>query len=185
MVITRPISPPINVIDDKRTKALIQQFYLKHWQKVGRGGYVFSPDAFDALLALEPGAWVRRRRMVLPCLVTEVVADAMATAALGDAQIEATTRCALDAFEQLRKEEAPSHPEKDRFEPILNKTEKEVRELLPFSGWGSFGGREKAKVVPGKPIKITSAHVIAELIRHNVSEFHYPSRFPFGITGEV
>jgi hypothetical protein len=127
--------------------------------------------------------------MVLPCLVTEVVADAMAAAALGDAQIEATARCALDAFEQLKKDEAPGHPEQDRFGPILNKAEKEVRELLPASGGapfgGLFGGGRRAKVVPGKPIKITSAHVTAELICHNVSEFHYPNRFPFGITEEV
>jgi hypothetical protein len=178
------ITQPMNTYDDKQTKALIQQFYLTHWKKEGRG-YVFTPDAFDALIALEPGAWVRRRRMVLPCLVTEVVADAMATAALGDAQIEATARCALDAFEQLRKEEAPGHPNKEHFESILNKTEKDVRELLPSSGGGLFGGGRRAKVVPGKPIKITSAHVTAELICHNVSEFHYPNRFPFGITEEV
>jgi hypothetical protein len=182
------ITQPMNTYDDKQTKALIQQFYLTHWNKEGRG-YIFTTDAFDALIMLEPGAWVRRRRMVLPCLVTEVVADAMATAALGAAQIEATARCALDAFEQLRKEEAPGHPEQDRFEQILNRAEKEVRELLPATGGGVFGGlfggKQKVKVAPGKPIKITSAHVTAELICHNVSEFHYPNRFPFGITEEV
>jgi len=182
------ITQPMNTYDEKQTKALIQQFYLKYWQKEGRG-YVFAPNAFDTLIKLEPGAWVHRRRMVLPCLVTEVVSDAMATVALGDAQIEASARCALDAFEHLRKEEAPGHPEKAQFELILNKAEKEIRELLPSSGGGLFGslfgGGRKAKVVPGKPIKITSAHVTAELICHNVSEFHYPNRFPFGITEEV
>jgi hypothetical protein len=182
------ITQPMNTYDEKQTKALIQQFYLKYWQKEGRG-YVFAPNAFDTLIKLEPGAWVHRRRMVLPCLVTEVVSDAMATVALGDAQIEASARCALDAFELLRKEEAPGHPEKGQFEPILNKAEKEIRELLPSSGGGAFGrlfgGGGKAKVAPGKPIRVTSAYVTAELICHNVSEFHYPNRFPFGITEEV
>jgi hypothetical protein len=178
----------MNLYDEEQTKALVQQFYLTHWQKEGRG-FVFAPNTFDALIALEPGAWVHRRRMVLPCLVTEVVSDAMATAALGDAQIEATARCALDAFEKLQKEEAPGHPEEDRFEPILNKAEREVRGLLPSSAGGLFGGlfggSQRAKVVSGKPIKITSAHVMAEFICHNISEFHYPNKFPYGITEEV
>jgi hypothetical protein len=178
------ITQPMKAYDETQTKALIQQFYLTHWQKEVRGGYVFTSNAFDALMTLEPGAWVRRRRMVLPCLVTEVVADAMATAALGDAQIEATARCALQAFEELRAIEAPGHPEKDRFEPILNKAEKEVRGLLS-SGGSLFGGPQKSRVVPGKRIMITSAHVMAEFICHNISEFHYPNKFPFGITEEL
>lgn len=182
------ITQPMNMYDVKQTKALIRQFYLKHWQKEGRG-FDFASNTFDALIALEPGAWVRRRRMVLPCLVTEVVSDAMSTTLLGNAQIEATAQCALNAFEELRKEEAQGHPERERFEPVLNKAEKEVQSLLPSSGvgWlgGLFGGGQQGKVEPGKRIKITSAHVMAEFICHNISEFHYPGKFPKGIEEEI
>jgi hypothetical protein len=181
------ITQPMNKYDDKQTKALIQRFYLKHWQKEGRG-FDFDSNTFDLLIALEPGAWVRRRRMVLPCLVTEIVSDAMSTALLGTAQIEATARCALDAFAEL-KGEAQGHAERGNFEPILNKAEKEVNQLLPSSGsgflGGLFGAGQQGKVEPGKRIKIISAHVMAEFICHNVSEFHYPGKFPRGITEEV
>jgi len=182
------ITQPMNIYDAKQTKALIQQFYQKRWEKVGRG-FDFASNTFDALIALEPGAWVRRRRMVLPCLVTEVVSDVMSTARLGNAQIEATAQCALNAFEELRKEEAQGHPERQRFEQILNKAEKEVRELLPSSGggWlgGLFGDGQQGKVEPSKRVKITSAHVMDEFICHNISEFHYPAKFPRGINEEV
>jgi hypothetical protein len=182
------ITQPMNIYDERQTKALIQQFYLKHWQKEDRG-FDFASNTFDALIALEPGAWVRRRRMVLPCLVTEVVSDAMSTALLGNPQIEATAQCALNAFEELRKDEAQGQAERARFESILNKAEKDVRSLLPNSSRNLlsnlFGGGLQGKVEPGKRIKIISAHVMAEFICHNISEFHYPGKFPRGINEEV
>jgi hypothetical protein len=178
---------PMTVYNADLTKALLRQFYLPIWRKDPPRGYEFTEDAFDSLIALEAGAWLHRRPAVLPCLVTDIVADAMKTAAQGDAQIEATTRGALQAFKELHAVEAKNHKDRAKFEPILNKAEKEVRGLLPGSSGGLFGGLfggGKPKVVPGKPITITSANVMAEFICHNVSEFHYPGFFPKGITRE-
>jgi hypothetical protein len=168
------------------TKALLAQFYLPLWRKEPPRGFEFAADAFDALMALESGAWVHREPIVLLGLVTEVVADAMA-AARGTEQIEATARGALEAFAELRTLEAPNYKERARFEPALKKAEEEVRKLIPpeaakgLFGW--LGGSNKGVPTqdPNKPIKITSAHVLSEFICHNVSEFHYPGFKPRGI----
>jgi hypothetical protein len=183
----------MTIYDGGLTKALLNQFYLPLWGKEeAPRGYEFTSDAFDALIALEPGAWVKLRRTVLPGLVTEVVADAMVTAFKGQEQIEATARGALQAFAELRTE-AKGHKDRARFEPTLKKAEEDVGKLIrapaprgPLAQFvNMFYEEEKAPPQdPNKPIKITSAHVMAEFICHNVSEFHYEGFFPKGITKE-
>jgi hypothetical protein len=179
---------PMTVFNKQLTLTLLAQFYLPLWRKELPRGYEFADDAFDALIELEPGAWVHRRRTMLPGLVAEVVADAMVTAARGPDQVKATAEGALLAFAELSAQEAPSSQDRPRFEKVLKQAETDVRNLAqppkPTSGplnLTLFGARTQPPD-PNRPIKITAAHVLAEFICHNVSEFHYPGNAPLGIT---
>jgi hypothetical protein len=179
--VVRPL--PMTVFDRELTRLLLAQFYLPLWRKELPHGYDFAENAFDLLMELEDGAWVHRRRTVLPGLVTDVVADAMVTAARGQDQVRAIAQGALKAFKELAKEDPPSPQDRARFEKILNQAKIEVSKLAPKRKWLFAGfGKPSQPQDPNKAIRITAAHVLAEFICHNVSEFHYPGKRPQGVT---
>src|SRR5262249_26487867 len=83
----------------------------------------FAKDAFDLLIALEPGAWHDHQHKVLPGLVIDLTQDAMETAARGEHALRDTVNCALDAFKELRRDELPHTKYRDPFEPLLKQAE--------------------------------------------------------------
>jgi hypothetical protein len=171
--------------DAAQTKQLIDQFYKHLWGKQGPSkGYAFTKDAFDLLIALEPGTWHDQVRKVLPFLAIDVTEDALRTAARGDAALRETVACAQQAFRDLG-DELTRTPERAKYEPLIRRAEEEVRHLVtPTAGGGLLGfisNPRVPRVDPNKPKMITSGHLVAELICRNRSEFHYPPFKPKGI----
>src|SRR5262249_51969419 len=122
----------------------------------------------------QPGAWHDQKRKALPGLVIDLAQDAMDTASHGEAAVRDTANCALQWFRDLRENEYPhASPENQKkYEPILAKGEQEVlrlqQEVLRLLS------RPASRPNPNKSIEIASAHIVAELVCRNVSEFHYP-----------
>ncbi len=157
---------PFRPYDKRRTVALLEDYFVKKvWRNQGR--FSFARGAFDAVIDMQPGAWHDQKRKALPGLVIDLAQDAMDTASHGEAAVHDTASCALQWFRDLREKEYPyASPENQKkYGPILAKGEQEVQRLL---------SRPASRPDPNKPIEISSAHIVAELICRNVSEFHYP-----------
>jgi hypothetical protein len=155
------------------TKETIQEFYLPLWEL--RAGYTFTPDAFDGAIALEPGAWINQRRKTLPYLAIGLGDDTIETARGGAALIKSTAVMALDALKALKDEWATCDEHTRRhFEGVLESAWQEIARLrddpLP------------AKDEHGYSV-LTRAHVSAQLICPNDSEFHYPGHAPKDLIG--
>ncbi len=85
---------------DGQTKALIFEYYLPQWQNLT--SYTFTSDAFDTIIALEPGAWIESRRKTLPYLAVGLGEDTIQTAQGGKSLLSETAQSALDALKNLK-----------------------------------------------------------------------------------
>ncbi len=150
-----------------QTKAFLKKYCFPQWNA---DGYTFTPDAFDSILALEPGAEIDEKRMTLPYLAVKLGNDTIQTAIFGEQLILETAYGALEALEQLHKEEWPTTPHeiRDHYEETLTKAASVIKGLL----------EKPLPEVQGGLRVLTSAHVVAQLINHNNSEFHYPKPAP-------
>ncbi len=149
---------------DGQTKALITEHYLPQWQNLT--SYTFTPDAFDTIIALEPGAWIETRRKTLPYLAVGLGEDTIQTAQGGKSLIAETAQSALDTLKNLRDEAAVAERiPRAKYQPILDEAQQDIEALLkdPLP----------KRNANGKYI-LTRAHVTAQLICPNNSEFHYP-----------
>jgi hypothetical protein len=158
-----------------QTKTLVHDYYLPHWTE--RYSMDFADNAFDHIMALEPGAWINVRRKTLPYLVVGLASDSLQTILGGESLVRDTAVMALDAFEKLREEWATTEPRiRHRFESVLDEAFEEISGLLQ-------------KPMPecdnqGKQI-VTRAHVTAQLICPNDSEFHYPGHAPESLVSHL
>jgi hypothetical protein len=154
---------------------LVRNYYLPHW--VDRYSIDFTEDAFDHIIALEPGAWINARRKTLPYLVVGLARDALQTVLGGEALIRDTAVMALDALEKLREEWATTEPRiRQQFEPVLDEAHDEITALIerPMPATDGQGNRV-----------LTRAHVTAQLICPNDSEFHYPGHAPESLASHL
>lgn len=157
-----------------QTKTLIQEYYLPHWTEKYR--ITFADDAFDQVIALEPGAWINSRRKTLPYLVVGLASDTIETSIGGESLVRDTATMALDALEKLHDEAATTDLRiRDRFEPVLEEACEEITQLLqrPLPEPNAQGLRV-----------LSRAHVSAQLICPNNSEFHYPGHAPEALSGQ-
>jgi hypothetical protein len=150
----------------ERTKALIFEYYVPEWQTQG---FTFTEDAFDSVIALEPGAWIELKRKTLPYLAVGLARDVMETIKGGTPLIRDTARMALDALTALRQERATTDERiRDQFSEVLHQAREDIEALI---------AQPNVKVENGLCV-ITRAHLIAQLICPNDSEFHYPGHAP-------
>lgn len=157
-----------------QTKALVQQYYLPNWAE--KHQIRFADDAFNHVIALEPGAWINSRRKTLPYLVVGLASDTIQTFNGGEPLVRDTAAMALDALEKLHDEAATTDPRtRDRFELVLEEAGDEISRLLqqPMPEPDAQGMRV-----------LTRAHVSAQLICPNDSEFHYPGHAPESLSGQ-
>jgi hypothetical protein len=154
--------------DNKETtKGFLKQYYYPLWDSMG---YTFDDNAFDTILDLEPGAWIDEERMTLPYLAVRLGNDTITTVL--DGHEGATAVLALGELLKLLKEEQPNvEPDiQTEFEDALEISMKDLQALIT---------NPSLKIVNGKR-KLTQAHVTAQLICHNGSEFHLPGYAPEG-----
>lgn len=170
---------PFKPYSPDETKSLIQRFYMPLWTNENRG-FRFDKDAFDLLIKLEPGAWHDQAHKVLPGLAIAITQDAMRTAIRGEAQIVDTAKRALAAIAKVRTDEMPRANTRATFEPLLKLAEDQITQLItPQQGFMGIGNKPAPVTQdPNKPIQITSAHIVAELICPNRSEWHFPGFMP-------
>lgn len=157
-----------------QTKTLIQEYYLPHWME--KYHITFADDAFNHIIALEPGAWINSRRKTLPYLVYGLASDTIETCIGGESLVRDTATMALDALEKLLDEAATTDVRiRDRFEPVLEEACEEITQLLqrPIPEPNAQGLRV-----------LSRAHVSAQLICPNNSEFHYPGHAPEALGGQ-
>jgi len=167
------LSPIIraNPYTPEETKDFLRRIFIPQWD---RDGYLFTPDAFDSIIVLESGAWINRHRKRLPYLVIDVATDTMETAHGGESSIKATAQEAANALAILWRTEWPpanmADDERRRLENTLRETDTEVRRLV-----------ERPTIVrkDGKVV-LTRAHVVAQLVCPNESEYHVPGHAPAG-----
>ncbi len=158
-----------------QTKTLVHDYYLPHWTE--RYSIDFADNAFDHIMALEPGAWINTRRKTLPYLVVGLASNSLQTILGGESLVRDTAVMALDAFEKLREEWATTEPRiRHRFESVLDEAFEEISGLLqkPMPEYDN----------QGKQI-VTRAHVTAQLICPNDSEFHYPGHAPESLVSHL
>jgi hypothetical protein len=148
-----------------QTKALLFDFYVPQWET---RGFTFAPDAFDAVIALEPGAWIELRRKTLPYLVVGLAADAVQMIRDGVHLIRDVAHRALDALEDLKQERATSDEHiREQFDPVLAMAREEIQSLIA-----------EPVTMDQSKYRVTRAHMLAQLICPNASEFHYPGHIP-------
>src|SRR5262249_24925726 len=151
---------PFRPYGPQQTKALLDDntFFMHLWKNhvwkqmnPDNPGRVltFAKDSFDLLISLEPGSWHDQQRKVLPGLVLDLTEDAMGTAARGENVLRETVTCALDAFGELRRDELPHTKHREPFEPLLNRAEETIRQLLAPPQRGGFF-RQPPKIDPNK-----------------------------------
>lgn len=149
-----------------QTKALLFDFYVPQWEEQG---YVFLPDAFDSVIALEQGAWIESRRKALPYLIVGLAHDIIETVKDGAPLIKETAQAALDALDGLQQEWATTDERmRDQYHDTLDAARSSIAELL---------ANPQVRFDHGKVV-ITRAHLAAQLICPNESEFHYPGHVP-------
>lgn len=157
----------IKPYDRENTLKFLQTYYVPKW---ANDGYTFADDAFDSLIALEPGAWIDKRRKTLPYLATGLGNDTVLTASNGEPSIQSTADCAWTCLNDLLILEQPQVEPAllAQFDKTLKQAEQDIMWLRQHATPASTNG----------PEKLTRAHVIAQLICHNESEFHYPGFTP-------
>lgn len=164
--LARTLPVRIAASDTQQTKEFIKKYYRPRWEQEG---YTFTEDAFDSVIALEPGAWIAKERKTLPHLAVGLGWDTLQTALDGDEAILATAQGALKEFAALRQQGQVRTDLRPIFQPVLDQAEKEIQQLLK---------KPTPEVITGNVRRLTRAHVIAQLINHNESEFHYPGFYP-------
>jgi hypothetical protein len=154
-----------------KTLNLLQKYYLPQWQL--RYGYDFAPDAFETVIALEPGAWINLRRKTLPYLVVGLALDTIQTARGGTLLMLDTIQMALDALDKLNDEWGTSERRhREQFKPVLDAARADIQALQ--------GHPQPERNQQGNFV-LTRGHVAAQLICPNDSEFHYPNHAPEGL----
>jgi hypothetical protein len=149
-----------------QTQALLREYYIPQWETQG---FTFSEDAFDSVIKLEPGAWIELKRKTLPYLAVGLGRDAMQTVKEGRALVLDTARMALDALNELRQEWATTEERvREQFADVLAEARRDIEGLIANPDIRMENGRRV----------ITRAHVVAQLICPNDSEFHYPGHAP-------
>lgn len=149
-----------------QTQALLREYYIPLWETQG---FTFTQEAFDSVIALEPGAWIELRRKTLPYLAVGLGRDAMQTVKEGRALVLDTARMALDALNELRHEWATTEERiREQFTDVLAEARRDIEALI---------ANPDVQVENGRRV-ITRAHVVAQLICPNDSEFHYPGHAP-------
>ncbi len=157
----------------EQTRAVLREFYIPRWE-IERG-YTFADDAFDSVIALEPGAWINLKRKTLPDLVIGLAGDTIGTAEEGAHLIKDVARMALGALTNLRKEWATTDERiRQEFEATLEQARDDITRLIDAP--------DPVKDSRGYLV-LTRAHVIAQLICPNASEFHYPGHAPEEVVG--
>jgi hypothetical protein len=157
-----------------QTKALLGEYYLPHWTE--KYGMTFAADAFDHIIALEPGAWINLERKTLPYLAVGLASDVIQTVLGGEALIRETAIMAIDALDKLQEEWATTEPRiRDKFEHVLDEARQEITSLqeAPLPEVNAKG-----------QLVLTRAYPTAQLICPNDSEFHYPGHAPETLTGQ-
>lgn len=151
----------------ENTLRFLKEYYAERWKEAG---YCFEDNAFDSVIALEQGAWIDKRRKTLPHLASGLGSDTIQTASSGKKSIEDTANCALACLHELLTFEQPLAKEEDlaRFDETLKQAEQDIKWLL---------SNPEPKEKDGFK-QLTRAHVIAQLICHNDSEFHYTGFTP-------
>lgn len=151
-----------------QTRNLLQEYYLPQWED--RYGYAFVPNAFDSIIALEPGAWINLRRKTLPYLVIGLALDTIQTVRGGNALIAETAHMAIDALTLLEEEWATTERMiREKYKDTLEQARADIEGLIL---------RPQPERDPQGRYLITRGHVIAQLICPNDSEFHYPGHSP-------
>ncbi|HEX6123401.1 MAG TPA: hypothetical protein VFY89_09580, partial [Ktedonobacterales bacterium] len=150
----------------RESKTLLYESYIPDWKP---RGFRFEPDAFDTVLALAPGAWIELRRKRLPYMAVDVAGWTMAMLRDGRALIAQTARLALEALDDLRQEWATTD-ERTRmaFEPALEEARRDMEWLA----------KNPDPLVEQGQLVVKRAHVTAQLVCPNASEFHYPGHAP-------
>jgi len=155
-----------------QSKTLVRNYYLPQWTEKHK--LTFAEDAFDHIIALEPGAWINLRRKTLPYLLVGLASDTIQTVLDGESLVHETLVMAIDALDKLHEEWATTELRiRDKYEPILDQAHQEITALLesPMPQLNADGNRV-----------LTRAHVSAQLICPNDSEFHYPGHAPEQLT---
>lgn len=148
-----------------QTLDLLNHFYMPDW---ATHGFVFADDAFQAVIALEPGAWIELRRKTLPYLVVGLARDTMQSIKGGPSLVRDTAQMALDALDELRQEWATTEETlRDLFWPVLERARTDIQGLL-----------DRPIQMQEDKYLITGAHITAQLICPNDSEFHFPGHVP-------
>jgi len=156
----------------QQTKELIRTYYLPDWEH--RTNYTFATDAFDSVIALEPGAWINAKRKTLPYLAIGLGDDTIQTARGGKSLILDTVHMAIDALDGLQTEAATSSAiYRKTFQPTLDEARADFEKLVNFP--------MPERDTSGHYI-LTRAHVAAQLICPNDSEFHFPGFAPQELT---
>lgn len=151
-----------------QSKTLVRNYYLPQWQEKHK--VEFTDDAFDHIIALEPGAWINLRRKTLPYLVVGLASDVIQSILGGESLMHETLVMAIDALDALHEEWATTESRiRDKYEYTLDQAHREITALLdaPMPVVNADGMRV-----------LTRAHVTAQLICPNDSEFHYPGHAP-------
>ncbi|HEV2236574.1 MAG TPA: hypothetical protein VGR57_07920, partial [Ktedonobacterales bacterium] len=166
--LTNSVHITAHAASSQQTKALIQEYYLPSWTEKHKT--TFADDAFEHVIALEPGAWINSQRKTLPYLVVGLASDTIQTVMGGESLVRDTATMALDALEKLHEEAATTELRtRDRFEPVLEAAHDEIAHLLqlPMPETNASG-----------QLVLRRAHVTAQLVCPNDSEFHYPGHAP-------
>ncbi|MBF6590955.1 MAG: hypothetical protein IVW57_10570 [Ktedonobacterales bacterium] len=150
----------------RETKVLLTEHYVPEWET---RGYRFEPEAFDTVIALEPGAWIDLRRKHLPYLAVDLGTATMSMLRDGRALVEQAARMAQEALEALRQEWATTDERtRDRFTEALEDAQRDIEWLLAHPE----PPREQGIYL------VKRAHITTQLICPNASEFHYPGHAP-------
>lgn len=150
----------------EQTKSLIFEYYAPEWEA---DGYTFTPDAFDSVIALEPGAWIEARRKTLPYLAVGLGNDAIQTLRDGAPLIKEMAQMALDALVKLKQEAATTDERiRDQFTDVLEQARQDIEALR---------ADPQPRLDHGRYV-VTRAHLTMQLICPNDSEFHYPGHLP-------
>lgn len=145
------------------TRAFLTDCCLPRWNAEG---YAFTNDAFDSLICLEPGAWVDNKRMALPYLAVHLGDHTIQAASQKKEHIIQTAREALAELDELHRREWTEyrHENRDEFQACLDQARHDLEKLITNPEPEKKNGL----------LVLTRAHVIAEFLCHNNSEFHYP-----------
>lgn len=158
---------PVAPYDEEDTKKFLQKYHFPRWEA---NGYIFTEDAFDSIIKLEPGAWIREKRKTLPYLASGLGEDTFQIALRGEREIKETADCARYWLNELLNKERKHVTEaiQEKYAEVLGEAERDIRAL----------NQNPKPLQQGNKKVLTRAHVIAQLICHNASEFHYDGFTP-------